>query len=172
MTNKVGDTIASAVTNLDLHDIARAGKTYGIKKYYVVTPLADQNELVQQIVDHWTRGGGAAYNALRKEAMDLICIRQTLDAVKDDIGQAETGPLITVATCARDGENRAAFADIRDLVHSGNPCLLVLGTAWGLADSVLVAADHLLAPIAGNTGYNHLSVRSAAAIILDRLLGE
>jgi hypothetical protein len=29
----------------------------------------------------------------------------------------------------------------------------------------------VLAPIRGNTSYNHLSVRSAAAIILDRLLG-
>jgi len=29
----------------------------------------------------------------------------------------------------------------------------------------------MLEPIAGTTGYNHLSVRSAAAIILDRLLG-
>jgi len=31
--------------------------------------------------------------------------------------------------------------------------------------------DHRLAPIQGVSNYNHLSVRSAAAIILDRLLG-
>jgi len=32
--------------------------------------------------------------------------------------------------------------------------------------------DMLLEPIEGYTDYNHLSVRSAAAIILDRLLGK
>ncbi|MGW8301987.1 MAG: RNA methyltransferase [Desulfobacterales bacterium] len=30
----------------------------------------------------------------------------------------------------------------------------------------------MLEPIAGKTDYNHLSVRSAAAIIFDRLLGK
>jgi len=32
-------------------------------------------------------------------------------------------------------------------------------------------SDYVLAPIEGK-GYNHLSVRSAVAIILDRLLGD
>jgi hypothetical protein len=33
-------------------------------------------------------------------------------------------------------------------------------------------ADYILEPIYGPGEYNHLSVRSAVAIILDRLLGE
>ena len=33
------------------------------------------------------------------------------------------------------------------------------------------SSDYVLAPIEGK-GYNHLSVRSAVAIILDRLLGD
>jgi hypothetical protein len=52
------------------------------------------------------------------------------------------------------------------------PVLIVLGTGWGLTSEVVDAADIRLAPIDGVDGYNHLSVRSAAAIILDRLLGE
>jgi hypothetical protein len=48
--------------------------------------------------------------------------------------------------------------------------LLLFGTGWGLADEVLEAADALLPPLAGPSGYNHLSVRAAAAIVLDRLL--
>jgi hypothetical protein len=32
-------------------------------------------------------------------------------------------------------------------------------------------ADYILDPLAGAGTYNHLSVRSAVAIILDRLLG-
>jgi len=33
-------------------------------------------------------------------------------------------------------------------------------------------STYILEPIRGNAKYNHLSVRSAVSIILDRLLGE
>ena len=45
VVNKRGEIIASALTNLDLHDIARVARTYGVKGYYVITPLEDQREL-------------------------------------------------------------------------------------------------------------------------------
>ena len=41
--------IASAVTNLDLHDIARAARTYAVDGVYVVTPLEDQRALVERL---------------------------------------------------------------------------------------------------------------------------
>jgi hypothetical protein len=47
--------------------------------------------------------------------------------------------------------------------------LLLLGTGWGLAAEVLDRVDDVLEPIAGAGPYNHLSVRAAAAIMLDRL---
>ena len=62
VVNKRGETIASAVTNLDLHDISRTAKTYGLKSFYVVSPLKDQKTLVQRIISHWTTGAGAVYN--------------------------------------------------------------------------------------------------------------
>ncbi len=31
--NRHGETVATAVTNLDIHDIARAARTYGIRGY-------------------------------------------------------------------------------------------------------------------------------------------
>ncbi|MBR0179914.1 MAG: RNA methyltransferase, partial [Firmicutes bacterium] len=37
---------------------------------------------------------------------------------------------------------------------------------------VVERADFRLPPIYGREGYNHLSVRSAASIIIDRLLGR
>ena len=51
------------------------------------------------------------------------------------------------------------------------PYLLLLGTGWGLTEECFASADLILEPIAGNGTYNHLSVRSAAAIMLDRLRG-
>ena len=85
VVNKNGDVITSSVTNLDLHDIARVAKTYGIKSFYVVTPLADQKALVEKIVSHWTEGLGAKYNPKRREALELIRIEETLEKVVDDI---------------------------------------------------------------------------------------
>jgi hypothetical protein len=170
--NKAGEIIASAVTNLDLHDIARAAKTYGVKKVYIVTPLEDQKELVHKIVSHWTRGSGSEYNGLRKEALQLIEIEASLESVASRIeGFCSVKPK-TIMTCARDMAERTCFEDIREKLKTGDPHLLVFGTAWGLAEGLLDSADYILEPIRGNTGYNHLSVRSAASIILDRLLPE
>ena len=41
-----------------------------------------------------------------------------------------------------------------------------------LKTAVINQADYVLAPISGRSSYNHLSVRAAAAITLDRLVGR
>ncbi len=58
------------------------------------------------------------------------------------------------------------------MLREGDTYLILFGTAWGIAKEVIEQADYILAPIQGNSNYNHLSVRSAAAIVLDRLLGD
>lgn len=168
--NKNGDEIASAVTNLDLHDISRAARTYGARSFYVVTPLADQKALVEKILSHWTIGTGSQYNPIRKDALELIQIRDSLAAVIDDIRGKGEGVPKTVVTCARDDDRSISYDRFREMLGTGEPYLLNFGTAWGLSENFISEADYVLDPIKGNTDYNHLSVRSAAAIILDRLL--
>ena len=167
--NKNGDTIASAVTNLDLHDISRLSRTYGVRAFYVITPLEDQKILVGRIVSHWVKGVGAAYNPKRREALELIRIRDSIRDVREHIGDSEGQEVKTVATCARDVGDCLSFSELRAKLKSGAPHLLIFGTAWGLAREVLDTADYVLEPVTGSTNYNHLSVRTAAAIILDRL---
>jgi hypothetical protein len=58
------------------------------------------------------------------------------------------------------------------MLKDGNLYLLIFGTAWGLPENFIAEADYILNPVIGNTDYNHLSVRSAVAIILDRLFGR
>jgi hypothetical protein len=171
--NKRGETIASAVTNLDLHDIARAAKTYGVKGFYVITPLADQQALVEKIVAHWTEGYGGAYNPARKAALDLVRVRDSLAGAVDEIKGLHPCGVRVVATCAARRGEALRFEDFRRLLAE-NRCayLLVFGTAWGLTEAFINAADFVLEPIRGGFAYNHLSVRSAASIILDRVLGE
>ena len=171
VVNKRGDIIASALTNLDLHDIARAAKTYGVKSFYLVTPLSDQKALANKIIAHWTAGAGAVYNPARRSALELIKVKDSIEDVAEDIKGIENSYPKTVTTCARKYPASIGYAEFRDVIEGGIPHLLIFGTAWGLAESVISEADFVLEPIAGTTGYNHLSVRSAAAIILDRLLG-
>jgi len=172
VVDKRGDIITSAVTNLDLHDISRAVKTYGVKSFYVVTPLIDQQGLVQKITSHWTSGSGGVYNPARRSALELIKIKDTIADVVEDIKDVEKDYPKKVATCARRYPTSTGYKEFKDILKAGKPHLLVFGTAWGLDESFIAEADYLLEPIVGPTEYNHLSVRTAAGIILDRLLGE
>lgn len=172
--NKAGDTIASAITNLDLHDIARAARTYGIPNFFVVTPLFDQQQLAKKIVAHWQQRIGAAYNPDRRDALDLIRITDSVFDAMEDIRMMDGKPVRLVATSAAADPKRLSFPDFRQMLEHGDDqsYLLALGTAWGLTEPFIEHADFVLAPIPGTTGYNHLSVRSAAAIMLDRLCGS
>jgi hypothetical protein len=170
VVNKNGDTITSAVTNLDLHDISRSARTYGAKKFFVVTPLEDQKNLVGQIISHWVTGFGGSYNPKRRQALELIQVENSLGDVVENIAREEKGPPRIVVTSAREDGAKITCKELRTKLESGNPHLLIFGTAWGLCPEVIDAADYLLEPIRGKEAYNHLSVRSASAIILDRLL--
>ena len=172
VVNKIGDIIASAVTNLDLHDISRAAKTYGAKGFYVVTRLIDQIELTKRIVEHWTSGAGADYNPTRRSALELISIKKSLEDVVNHIGEQESVRPKTIATCARKFDTAISYEKMRGMISNGKPHLFLFGTAWGLAEETIRQADYILEPVTGNTVYNHLSVRSAASIILDRLVGR
>lgn len=169
--DKSGKVVTSALTNMDIHDIARSARTYGVRRFYVATPVKPLRTLAAKIMEHWETGYGSTYNLTRKEALKLVSLEQDLDTTVLAI-ERETGQLPRlVMTSARDGPDRTSFSALRrELEVSRKPYLVVLGTGWGLAPEILGRADVMLEPIRGTTGYNHLSVRAAAAIILDRLL--
>jgi hypothetical protein len=50
--------------------------------------------------------------------------------------------------------------------------MLLFGTGWGLSNEIVDRCDKMLMPIKGNCDYNHLSLRVALGIILDRIFGE
>ncbi len=164
--------VTTSITNMDIHDISRSAKTYGVKRFFVVNPVPTLRALAEKIVDHWQVGYGSTYNVSRKDALEIValsaCLDDTLEAVRRE---ARERPRL-IATSARDGGVRLSFAELRRRVEGpGPPLLILLGTGWGLTEQVVDRADDFLEPIHGPGGYNHLSVRAAAAIILDRLLG-
>jgi hypothetical protein len=171
--DKRGNVICTAVTNLDIHDIARCSETFGVRIAYIINPLDSQRELVKRIIRHWTKGAGARYNPVRKRALERLQVRENLQEVIHEISEAHGVPVKTVATDARWRGRTVSYQHMQELLCGyPHPYLLVLGTGWGLAREILEGSDFILAPIEGTFNYNHLSVRSAAAIILDRLMGN
>jgi tRNA (guanine37-N1)-methyltransferase len=171
--NKRSERIASAITNFDLHDLSRLARTYGVRRLFAVIPLKDQQILAERIIKHWTEGYGAVYNAFRKEALELISVFPSLEECIGVISKREGSKPVLIATDAsRPTAKGLSYTEAREMVASGQPLFVLFGTAWGLDEEILERADYLLDPIESDTGYNHLSVRSAAAIILDRLAGK
>ncbi|UCG65416.1 MAG: RNA methyltransferase [Deltaproteobacteria bacterium] len=171
--NKRGEIIASAITNLDLHDLARLAKTYGAGRFYVITPLADQQDLAERICQHWVSGFGALYNKDRQEAMSLISVVPSLEKSMEEIKDREGElPALMVTDAGKNKRERITYEMAREIVASTRVIMLLFGTAWGIAQELMRKADYVLAPIVGVSQYNHLSVRAAAAITLDRLFSR
>lgn len=170
--NKNEQRIASAVTPVDLHDLARIARTYGASKLLVITPLRDQQGLVDRICNHWRSGFGASYNPHRKEAIELVTLASSLeDAVKRIHATEGEAPFVLATDASTQKENTLSFPDARAMIRQDRVVFLLFGTAWGLDQEVLEESNAVLEPVMGADGYNHLSVRTAAAIILDRLVG-
>ena len=169
--NRRGDTIASAITNLDLHDMARTVRTYDLPACFIVTPLEDQRALCGKLLGHWKEGIARELHPARGEALSRLrvveSIGEALAGIREESGES---PALW-ATSAKEGVEVLSCRDARRSLEEGSrPVLLLFGTGWGLAPSVLEEVDAVLEPIRGANGYNHLSVRCAAAILLDRLL--
>lgn len=171
--NKKKQIINTSLTNLDLHDIARASTTFGVEKYYLVQPQEAQIELIQTLLSHWREGFGAAYNPDRHNALDRVEIVKALEDAEQEITAVYGEKPKVICTTANVQEGMIPYQEMRKTMKKlGGNFLLVFGTGWGLTDELLDRADFVLRPIYGAGEYNHLSVRSAVSIILDRLMGE
>jgi len=169
--DRAGNEVTTSVTNLDVHDIARSARTYGLRGYFVVCPIEAQHPVVQRIVDHWCTGAGTTRFPERAEAIALVILCRSIEEAIAEIEQREGQSPRLVVTSAKDGPGRASYAaEAARLQEESRPTLLLFGTGHGLSERVLQHADAFLAPIGGPSDFNHLSVRAAAAITLDRLL--
>lgn len=171
--NKNGDVITTAITNFDIHDIARTARTYNIHQYFIIHPLENQVALAKDVIDYWQTGYGGEYNPDRKEAFKILAIYPDLEQVIHSIYVKHGVRPLIITTDARKYTNTVSYKQMRHkLKHGTAPCLILFGTGWGIENSVMKKFDFILEPIYGPCDYNHLPVRAAVAIILDRLLGE
>ncbi|HOW57098.1 MAG TPA: RNA methyltransferase [Smithellaceae bacterium] len=168
--NKEGRIVTTAIANMDIHDIARVARTYGVQGFYIVNPIKKQRQLALSIMNHWQEGYGARFNRSRQAAFALVRVKESLAEVKEEIASAAGSEPRMVVTGANFREGLTTFSQLKEKIRNDRlPYLLIFGTGSGIADEIINRADYLLEPIKGTGNYNHLSVRSAAAIILDRI---
>lgn len=168
--DRAGQTTTSAVTTLDVHDLARVGRTYDAVAVYVVTPLAAQQALVAELRTHFTSGAGAAAAPDRAEALSRLCIVGSVEEAAADLAQREGHAARLVLTAASHRTPARSPDQVRADLAAGLPVLLCFGTAHGLGELPLGDGDGFLPPLQPG-GYNHLPVRGALAILIDRLVG-
>jgi hypothetical protein len=170
--SKDGKEITTSVTNLDIHDIARTARTFGFKRYFLITPIKNQQAMVKKILGFWEADSGLIYNPDRKNALSEAEVIDSIELAIAEITRLEGQRPLVVVTGANfekyEGQEKELLAKLK---LDGRPMFLLFGTGWGLTASVVEQADFRLEPIFGiaNDGYNHLSVRSAVAIYCDRL---
>lgn len=161
--------VTSTLTTMDVHDLSRSARTYGCEALYIVHPIPAQQDLAHRIVDHWTHGSSAKRIPDRKDALATVKVVQTIADAQKACGEGTE----LWATAARSvGTPTTWGAAAKLLATDGPPVLLLFGTSWGLAPSVIDSAAVLIEPIHGRGGWNHLSVRAACAIALDRLVSS
>lgn len=171
--NKHDQIVTTALTNFDIHDIARSARTYNIKQYFIIHPIEKQQEIANDIIEYWQNGYGGQHHSDRKEAFQILNLVKNIEDAVKEIEKKEKKKPIIVTTDARIYPNTISYPDLRaEIEGEQRPYLILFGTGWGIQNEVMRKFDYILEPIYGPGDYNHLPVRAAVAIILDRLLGE
>jgi hypothetical protein len=177
--DRLKKVVATNVTNLDVHDIARACRVYGVERYYIIHPMEEQLMFVSRMLEHWRVGDGARFNPMRRTALTMVETAPSLEKAVADWAQKDGNqePVKLVSTHARtlEGVPAITFRDLRSKISQdeNGKLFLLFGTGFGLTEEVMQSCSYLLEPIRGASSddYRHLSVRSAVSICLDRLLG-
>ena len=101
-------------------------------------------------------------------------VKIDIDEVIKTIEEKEGVPPVIIGTSARDTDMLAPFItyfDQEKVWDTKRPVLFIFGTGYGINESLLKKCDFMLPPLQGFSNFNHLSVRSAVGIILDKWLG-
>ncbi len=171
--DKEGRTIITSFTTMDLHDIARPARAYEINTYYIVQPVDGQRMVIKKQIDYWLSEEGKKTNPTRNEVVRLVKLCYTFEEVVEDIIATRGKKPVIVGTDARKYPNTISYRWLSEEIHKRErDFLIVFGTGYGIPPSLMNTFDYILEPIYGAGDWNHLSVRNAVAIILDRLLSR
>ncbi len=166
-----GEVIITSFTTMDLHDVARPVRAYELKCFYIVQPVEAQQEIIRRQIEYWSSEEGRRANPTRAEVVSLVRVRYNLEEVLEDFKGRET---LLVGTTARSFKGQVSFKEMRKIIEGNREkeFLLIFGTGYGIPPDLLLSFDYVLEPILGAGDWNHLSVRNAVSIVLDRLFSR
>ncbi len=184
--DRAGQVVTASIKNLDIHDIARSAATFGVGGAIAVTPITAQRDKVDHIVGAWDdqarrEGGGDDH---RIGALSRVWAEASLEDALTRVAERHGSAPLVAVTSAERGSGGAPGHPATEAppltsasglhaacVTSPRPLAVVFGTGFGLAGRVIERADFRIGAISGIPRFNHLAVRSAVAIVLDRLFG-
>ncbi|MDW8236945.1 MAG: RNA methyltransferase [Aquificaceae bacterium] len=171
--DKNGKHVVTSFITLDLHDIARPVRAYELGSYYIIQPVDGQRLVIKKQLEYWLSPEGAKTNPTRNEVVSLVRLSYTLDeAIEDIFNRTGKRPKL-IGTDARDYPFKIGYKDLSEILkNKEEQFLIVFGTGYGIPPELLRSFDYMLEPIKGAGDWNHLSVRNAVAIILDRLFSK
>jgi hypothetical protein len=171
--DREGKIIVTSFTTMDLHDIARPARAYEVRKFYIVQPIDAQRLVIKRQIDYWLSEEGRSANPTRYEIVQLVDLKYTLDEVVEDIERERGKRPLLIGTDARRYPNTVSYEEMRkEIGNRDREFLLVFGTGYGIPPDMMRTFDYILEPILGAGDWNHLSVRNAVSIILDRLFSQ
>lgn len=165
--NKNKEIVTTSITNFDIHDISRSCQTFGVKKFFIINPLKSQKDFLNRILHFWKKNKAINYNQFRVHALSIIEYSKCIDSAINKIKNKEVDNPLIITTTANTLNKQIDINKLKT-IKTEKPLLFLFGTGNGLTQGIHDNADYVLKPIAGKNSYNHLSVRSAVAIILDR----
>ncbi|MDD5090490.1 MAG: RNA methyltransferase [Candidatus Wallbacteria bacterium] len=164
--NRLGEKTATAAYPLDVQDMARSCATFGVSHLFVVHPEPRQREFLKRVVDFWGTKEAFEWNWNRHQAMSLVHIVPSLE----DLLAGTPNALVVTTSASIRMEKVCTFSDLNEQVREEKrDVFLLFGTGHGLHDDAIRLSCVQLEPVTGQSDYNHLSVRSATAVILSRI---
>ncbi len=171
--DREGRIIVTSFTTMDLHDIARPARAYEINRFYIVQPIDAQRLVIERQINYWLSEEGRKANPTRFEIVQLVRLKYTLDEVMEELERERGRRPVLVGTDARKYPNTVGYGELSEEIEKRErDYLIVFGTGYGIPPDMMRTFDYILEPIYGAGEWNHLSVRNAAAIILDRLFSR
>ncbi len=172
--DKNHDVVRTSVTTIDVHDFSRNARTFGVSACHIITPVLQQQKIINRLIGHWKEGFGSTYNPNRKEALGTTRLVSDIEESIQLITEAEGSSPLLVATSATLPSaslcTEITFTQMHNRLYGEKqPVLLLFGTGWGMTEEIFEKCDAALSPVSSPFGFNHLPVRSACAIILDRI---
>ncbi len=172
--DKEGKLIVTSFTTMDLHDIARPARTYEVNTFYIVQPIDGQRAVIKRQLDYWLSEEGKKSNPTRYDVVKMVKLKYTLDEVVEELERERGKKPVLIGTDARTYPNTVSYSLLRETIQSSRDkdFLILFGTGYGIPPDMMRTFDYILEPIYGAGDWNHLSVRNAVAIILDRLFSR